>query len=475
MKTFHPGDKVFAKVRGYPPWPARVENVVASTPNNVKYNVFFYGTAETAVCKVEDLFLYYENKEKYGKPIKRKGFAQALAQIEGREPPPPNMPGGVPPTQSAEGESEGEGDLVIDEAPRTSLSKPSVVETPDDKKRPMKRKRLTEIGPDEQETKRTKRQSTPGNRKSLNKESLRTPEIVGVQPSPQRQEIVSRSGRKIKPKKFADDDDAAAAAAAAAALEEGGVQTQTTDDGSSQEQKTLSARNEKSSSEVESGTKDLKKTLKKSQSVRANAPSGQAVCIHINTDEDKAIEGALKLKDLIEAGDIIPKNMQLFLQEESENAHGQLLIERRKSKIRWLKTELRLAQLDGAIKGCLGLLSADPDKCLQHLDELSGLSIDPLMLLKQPSLVETIRRLRHYVGNIDKWNFSEQQKAQFYPKTALIRNKAAHIYSQFKSLFTVPDNQSFWSSFTERKLKFQKVTTAFPRECVHSFIQDSNK
>ncbi|XP_046980194.1 PC4 and SFRS1-interacting protein-like [Schistocerca americana] len=470
MKTFHPGDKVFAKVRGYPPWPARVENVVASTPNNVKYNVFFYGTAETAVCKVEDLFLYYENKEKYGKPIKRKGFAQALAQIEGREPPPPNMPGSIPTTQSADGESEGEGDLVIDEAPRTSVSKPLVPDTAEDKKRPVKRKRVTEIGPDEQETKRTKRQSTSGNRKSMNKEPLRTPETVGIQPSPQRAEIVSRSGRKIKPKKFADDDDAAAAAA----LEEGAIQTTilAADEGSSQEQKP-SVKIEKSSADIEGGAKELKKTLRKNQSVRANAPSGQAVCIHINTDEEKALEGALKLKDLIEAGDIIPKTMQMYLKEESENTHGQLLIERRKSKIKWLKTELRLAQLDGAIKGCLGLLSADPDKCLQHLDELAGLSIDPLMLLKQPSLVETIRRLRHYVGNVDKWNFSEQQKAQFYPKTATIRNKAAYIYSQFKSLFTVPDNQSFWSSFTERKLKFQKVTTAFPRECVHSFIQDS--
>ncbi|XP_047120433.1 hepatoma-derived growth factor-like [Schistocerca piceifrons] len=121
MNTFHPGDKVFAKVRGRPLWPARVENVAASTPNNVKYNVFFYGTAETTVWKVEDLLLYYENREKYGKPIKRKGFTQALAQIQRREPPPPNIPGSIPTTQRADGESEGEGDLVVDEAPRTSV------------------------------------------------------------------------------------------------------------------------------------------------------------------------------------------------------------------------------------------------------------------------------------------------------------------------------------------------------------------
>merc|ERR1712126_275478 len=69
-KSFEAGDLVFAKVRGYPPWPARVINPTAKSGS--KYQVFFFGTYETAVCKKEDMWLYNaETKERYGKQKRR--------------------------------------------------------------------------------------------------------------------------------------------------------------------------------------------------------------------------------------------------------------------------------------------------------------------------------------------------------------------------------------------------------------------
>nr|CAD7570284.1 unnamed protein product [Timema californicum] len=197
-KNFSPGDKVFAKVRGYPPWPAMVEESLVdnATPSKAKYKVYFYGTAETATCKGDDLSHYAENKARLGKPLKRKGFNEALVEIE-------KALGGVPgdttdiaaPVPTDDVDTDHEGSLVIDETPNKK-------EAGDDKPKATKRKLEKDVTEDV-EVKRTKRASISSRKSSY--DSLNT---VGVTPaSPNKTEVVSRSGRKIKPKKFADDEE----------------------------------------------------------------------------------------------------------------------------------------------------------------------------------------------------------------------------------------------------------------------------
>ena len=57
-----------------------------------------------------------------------------------------------------------------------------------------------------------------------------------------------------------------------------------------------------------------------------------------------------------------PKYSNIFL----------LVTEEKKSRVQFLKTEMKLIELDTKIKTCLCLEKADTELCLKLLDELSG-------------------------------------------------------------------------------------------------------
>ncbi|XP_043088482.1 PC4 and SFRS1-interacting protein isoform X2 [Puntigrus tetrazona] len=76
---FIPGDVVFAKMKGYPFWPARIGE--GRAPKN-KIPIFFYGTHSTTFLFPKDVVPYWPNKEKYGRPIKRGGFEEGMWEIE---------------------------------------------------------------------------------------------------------------------------------------------------------------------------------------------------------------------------------------------------------------------------------------------------------------------------------------------------------------------------------------------------------
>ncbi len=80
-KSFDLHARVFAKVRGFPAWPARVQSVTGSGAS-AKYGVFFYGTYESATLKAADIWPFDEASTKRFGKNKAKNFDVAMKEIQ---------------------------------------------------------------------------------------------------------------------------------------------------------------------------------------------------------------------------------------------------------------------------------------------------------------------------------------------------------------------------------------------------------
>lgn len=98
----------------------------------------------------------------------------------------------------------------------------------------------------------------------------------------------------------------------------------------------------------------------------------------------------------------------------------------------YLKEEMTLIEMNGLIKTVLGREHADVKGCIGLLERFQLLNLTPLMLLKNPAVVGTIKRLRRYVGNTEYWGYTEEEIVEFNEKANRIRVLAEDIYQQIK-------------------------------------------
>eukprot|EP00090_Calanus_glacialis_P028465 TRINITY_DN45713_c0_g1_i1.p1 TRINITY_DN45713_c0_g1~~TRINITY_DN45713_c0_g1_i1.p1 ORF type:complete len:482 (-),score=200.38 TRINITY_DN45713_c0_g1_i1:278-1723(-) len=462
---YAPGALVFAKVKGYPPWPARITGLGSKD----RYKIYFYGTYEIATLKSEDIWLYTpETKEKFApKNMKRKGYTEGIDQIENTPEIAPvegeyDDPGMLNNTQDSQ-ES-----LAIDEVPKnkskaatqklTEVVKKPVV-TPKSVTKPMKRK-ADDIADGETPAKRT------------------AGEVSGDENN-QGEEKFSRSGRAIKPKKFGDD----LIGSPKPDTEVGDRSTKS----SKSPRKELIAQVSPTKSDSEPRKMWVK--VKNTDDL-----------IEINLDKDRpdsfesneakiewemaSARKALKFKKRVESGEFIPPEIKKKLEEKEKlSAEDRAVLDRekqlekRKSKLRWLKIEQKLVDLDIAVKTALHLERPAPDRCITALDELNELAVAPLMLKKQPDIVTTIRRLRKYIGPQSYCNWPDKEARDKMERAVLtIQTKADQIYNKFKSFFAYQEgDRTFWEMFEAEVNEFKNKTAGMDESKILSLIRDPTK
>ncbi|BFF92234.1 PC4 and SFRS1-interacting protein [Drosophila madeirensis] len=443
-KSFSIGDLVFAKVKGYPAWPAKITKYI-----NKKYNVYFYGTGETANIKIEDLFPYVGNKEKFAtdKNMKRAKFSEAIDQIEsalkGEDSAPIDLSsaedGGADEKTAAPATPAQSKNATQTEATPT-------VEAPDT---PAADAPVAENTNTQKKAAGARRSKAAPKHVDGDSEEAGTDSADG--PPPQK--------RRVPPEGIA----AAATPPAAANAN-------------------ISKKSVKKSKPTAAVTPIQKRSRpannKENDLLMVYMPTAKCLGIDINYNKPERFENAAAEQSWIEKSRREAHELKLKLESgqlDPDTLPGRIIIEPSRNEIpkqeaaRFIEEiiehedalfmERDFIQISQQLRECLGLRRANVGKCLELLDQFKEIELTKLMLLRNPECVDIMRRLRRYVGNLDLWKMDDSDEIEFKEKAKIIRKVSTSIYEGFKHLFnSTSEEDNFWIEFCE-KVKIYKSYT----------------
>lgn len=134
-------------------------------------------------------------------------------------------------------------------------------------------------------------------------------------------------------------------------------------------------------------------------------------------------------------------------------------IEPRKQEL--LELEVRIHNLTQDVKKSLHIEKAETEICIQKMVEIKSIAgkLTPMILKKNPNCVETMGRIQKYIGNLPKWNLTDNETEKFQKNAEVIRDLARDIYKTFEGIFNFPSKDRFWKQFTEMMAKFEERTS----------------
>ncbi|KAK5648141.1 hypothetical protein RI129_003033 [Pyrocoelia pectoralis] len=481
VPTFKVDDKVFAKVKGYPAWPARIVE-----QKGVKYNVQFYGTLETAVIKPKDIYYYLQHRHTFVKTLKRKDYNDAIEEIEEA-------------IKEAGGSDGGSTESITDSINNvTSTATPKAENARNKRKRSMsvdgsssKKQGEESVIPESGQKEKNKRNAGESLPKKLrttrftstSEDDISTDESENLQAIDELEKILEVPHINDSEDKGILGDPAVTARDIKIVTEEYLTAIIAYAEFVKKEPKVFKRR-----------AIEPRQTFK-NETVLTKLPSGSFIGIKFNRDPipplnneyDRAIydeteaKTVLSLKKLLEEGKCDPEtDKTLFImnicitEAEIKEIVSLELIEHKQSKINMLKIESSLIECDAKIKRCLTLDRAQTKPALQLLERLLHLDLQPLMLKKHPHIVDMVRRLRHYIGNASAWNFTNEQFEEFMAAAGEIRNKADDVFYKFAELFNMPNETVFWEVFNDEVDSFKDQVNGLSESMVFSLTSEPN-
>ncbi|XP_055014202.1 PC4 and SFRS1 interacting protein 1a isoform X2 [Boleophthalmus pectinirostris] len=420
-RDWKPGDLIFAKMKGYPHWPARIDEVPdgAVKPSNMKFPIFFFGTHETAFLGPKDIFPYLPNKEKYAKPNKRKGFNEGLWEIENNPKAELTAPKPVPPKTLTEKESGSSTEAEEDENKETKSKVPgSDAEQESEKVEEEDGSVVSEQGPLSKDGGSQKDSKTKRGRKKKNDEIENEKDDAPASP-------VSSAGgdnQKLRGRKPKNDKQLPLQESHGSGNEmetDSDRKRKRTTESKGAEDEKRKRKDEGKKTEAESKEPDPKKR-KKSKDGLSSA----------SEDEEKN-QGKKKNAE-------IEKDVKRRKGEEVKNKDDGKKEEKAGAKKKELSTDSKLHKLHSEIKISLKIDNPDMKKCMDALDELSALQVTTQHLQKHCELIATLKKIRRFKASQD------------------IMDKATMLYNKFKSMFLVGEGDSALNQVLNKSIAEQR-------------------